>query len=68
MLTQWNRRESGPLAERNDHGDRTMAEEETHLTRTQARAGSSNHMLRYILPASMALVVILFVVIVWLWH
>jgi len=45
-----------------------MAEDETHLTRTEARAGSSNHMLRYILPASMALVVILFVVIVWLWH
>jgi len=25
-------------------------------------------MLRYILPTSMALIVILFVVIVWLWH
>jgi hypothetical protein len=45
-----------------------MAEEETHLTRTQARAGSSNHMTRYILPASLALVVILFVLIVALWH
>ena len=45
-----------------------MAEEETHLTGTEARGGSSNHMLRYILPASMALVIILFVVIVWLWH
>ena len=45
-----------------------MAEEESHITRTEARAGSSNHMPRYILPASMALVVILFVVIVWLWH
>ena len=45
-----------------------MAEEETHLTRTQARAGSSNQMTRYILPASLALVVILFVLIVALWH
>ena len=45
-----------------------MAEEETHLTRTQARAGSSNHMTRYILPASLARVVILFVLIVALWH
>jgi len=45
-----------------------MAEEKIHRTRTQARAGSSNHMLRYILPASLTLVVILFVVIVWLWH
>jgi len=45
-----------------------MAEEDTHLSRTRARAGSSNHMLRYILPTSMALIVILFVVIVWLWH
>ena len=45
-----------------------MADEETHLTRTEARAGSSNHMTRYILPISLALVVILFVAIVWLWH
>jgi len=45
-----------------------MAEEETHLTRTQARAGSSNHMVRYILPISLALVVILFAVIVLLWR
>jgi hypothetical protein len=45
-----------------------MAEEETHLSRTEARAGSSNHMTRYILPISLALVVILFIVIVYLWH
>ena len=45
-----------------------MAEEETHLTRTEARAGSSTHMTRYIMPASLTLVVILFIVIVWLWH
>jgi hypothetical protein len=45
-----------------------MAEDETHLSRTEARGGSSNHMTRYILPASLGLVVILFVAIVLLWH
>jgi len=45
-----------------------MSEDETHLTRTEARAGSSNHMTRYILPISLALVVILFIVIVAFWH
>jgi hypothetical protein len=45
-----------------------MAEEKTHLSRTEARAGSSNHMTRYILPTSLALVVILFIVIVLLWR
>jgi hypothetical protein len=44
-----------------------MAEEE-HLSGTEARAGSSNHVVRYVLAASMALVIILFAVIVWLWH
>jgi hypothetical protein len=45
-----------------------MAEEEKHFTRTEARAGSSNHVTRYVLPVSLTLVVILFVLIVWLWH
>jgi hypothetical protein len=45
-----------------------MADEETHLTRTEARAGSSNHMTRYILPASLAMVIVLFVVIVLIWR
>jgi len=45
-----------------------MAEDETHLSRTEARAGSSNHMTRYILPVSLALVVILFILIVFLWR
>ncbi len=44
-----------------------MAEDEKHLSRTRARAGSSNHMTRYILPASLALVVILFLAII-LWR
>ncbi len=45
-----------------------MAEDETHLTRTEARAGSSNHVTRYILPLSLALVVILFVIVFAIWH
>jgi hypothetical protein len=45
-----------------------MADEETHLSRTEARAGQSTHMTRYILPASLALVVLLFIVIVAVWH
>lgn len=45
-----------------------MAKKETHLTRTEARAGSSNHMTRYILPVSLVLVVILFIAIVAFWR
>ncbi|WP_404710105.1 hypothetical protein [Sphingomonas sp. MMS24-J13] len=45
-----------------------MADEDTHLTRTEARAGQSNHVTRYVLPISLALVVILFVVILLVWR
>jgi hypothetical protein len=45
-----------------------MAEEDTHLTRTEARAGQSNHVTRYVLPISLALVVILFVIILFAWR
>ncbi len=45
-----------------------MAEDETHLTRTEARAGQSNHVTRYVLPISLVLVVILFVVILFIWR
>ena len=41
-----------------------MAEnEEIHLTRTEARGGSSNHVLRYVLPISLGLVVLLFILL-----
>ena len=40
-----------------------MADEQPHLSRTEARGGSSNHMTRYILPISLALIVILFVIL-----
>jgi hypothetical protein len=45
-----------------------MADEQSHLSRTEARAGSTNHVVRYILGASLTLVVVLFALIVWLWH
>jgi hypothetical protein len=38
-------------------------DQETHLTGTQARAGSSNHMVRYVLGFSLVAVVVLFIVI-----
>jgi hypothetical protein len=43
-----------------------MADDQQHLTRTEARGGSSNHMTRYILPISLALVVALFLVILYI--
>jgi hypothetical protein len=42
-------------------------DEQIHLTRTEARAGSSNHVTRYVLPISLALVIIFFVVILRIW-
>ncbi|MDO6413839.1 hypothetical protein Q4F19_05555 [Sphingomonas sp. BIUV-7] len=41
--------------------------DDIHLTRTEARGGSSNHVTRYVLPISLALVIILFVVILRIW-
>ena len=45
----------------------TGPNEETHLTRTEARAGSSNHVTRYVLPISLVLVILAFVLIVSFW-
>ena len=39
---------------------------EEHLTTTEARAGATPHMTRYILPASLLLVVILFALILFI--
>ena len=39
--------------------------QEPRLTRTEARGGSSNHMTRYILPISLVLVVVLFLIILY---
>ena len=46
----------------------TGSNEEIHLTRTEARAGSSNHVTRYVLSISLALVVILFAIILVVWR
>ncbi len=35
--------------------------DDIHLSRTEARGGSSNHVTRYVLPISLALVVIIFI-------
>ena len=39
-----------------------------HETTTRARAGATPHMTRYILPVSLALVVILFLLLLILWR
>jgi hypothetical protein len=41
---------------------------DTHLDTTRARAGQSNHMVRVILPVSLGLVVVLFAIILLVWH
>ena len=38
-------------------------DQEPHLTGTEARAGSSNHVVRYVLGFSLVAVVVLFIVI-----
>jgi len=43
-----------------------MDEKETHLSPTKARAGSVNHVTRYVMSISLVLVIILFVVIYYL--
>ena len=43
-----------------------MADEhEQHVTTTEARAGATPHMTRYVLGFGLALVIIAFAVIVW---
>lgn len=44
-----------------------MDEREKHIGKTEARAGTTPHMTRYILPISTLLVVILFALIIFLW-
>jgi hypothetical protein len=45
-----------------------MEEGERHIDTTRARAGQSNHMTRVILPVSLALVVIAFLLLLFLWR
>ncbi|HEY0445738.1 MAG TPA: hypothetical protein VGD19_04725 [Allosphingosinicella sp.] len=39
-----------------------------HLGKTEARAGTTPHMTRYILPISLAMVVIIFALILFVWR
>jgi hypothetical protein len=45
-----------------------MDDREPHLTTTEARAGTTPHMTRYILPISIGLVVVIFAVILFTWR
>ena len=43
-------------------------DEGDHIDTTRARAGQSNHMTRVILPVSLALVVIAFLLVLFIWR
>jgi hypothetical protein len=45
-----------------------MDEGEQHIDATRARAGATPHMTRYILPISLGLVVLAFVLLLFLWR
>ena len=45
-----------------------MDEGKTRIDTTRARAGATPHMTRYILPVSLALVVILFLLLLIVWR
>jgi hypothetical protein len=48
--------------------ERVSDERETHVGTTEARAGTTPHMTRYILPISLGMVVIVFALILLLWQ
>ncbi len=43
-------------------------DERQHVTKTEARAGTTPHMVRYILPISLGLVVIIFALLLLVWR
>ena len=45
-----------------------MDDREEHIGTTEARAGTTPHMTRYILPISLALVVLLFALLLFVWR
>jgi hypothetical protein len=45
-----------------------MDDREQHIGTTEARAGTTPHMTRYILPISLGLVVIVFVLLLFVWR
>ena len=42
-------------------------DDRTHVTKTEARAGTTPHMTRYILPISLGLVVVIFGLLLLVW-
>jgi len=47
---------------------RNMDEKDGHYDTTRVRAGATPHMTRYILPISLGLVVVLFLLLLIVWH
>jgi hypothetical protein len=45
-----------------------MDESRPHIDTTSARAGATPHMTRYILPISLGLVIIIFLLLLLLWR
>ncbi len=45
-----------------------MDEEEQHISKTDARAGSTPHMTRYILGWGLALVIPIFLILLFVWR
>ena len=45
-----------------------MDDPQRHIGKTEARGGTTPHMTRYILPISLAMVVIVFALILFLWR
>ena len=43
-------------------------DEGEHINTTRARAGTTPHMTRYILPISLGLVVIIFLLLLFIWR
>ena len=43
-------------------------DENGHIGKTEARAGTTPHMTRYILPISLVLVVIVFALLLFVWR
>ena len=43
-------------------------DEQPHVTKTEARAGTTPHMTRYILPMSLGLVVVIFLLLLLVWR
>lgn len=45
-----------------------MAEQDQHITTEEARAGSTPHIVRYVLGISLLLAVIVMVAVLWGWQ